>query len=226
MAKRSVPPTPGQTFGRWTVLAQAETVRRRQSTAPKWLCRCACGTERTVFQNSLLVGYSQSCGCRQKEVVTKHGLWTASGYHIWIGMNDRCHNMASGAYPNYGGRGITVCPEWRDTPEAFLNYIGTRPSPDHSLDRIDNDGPYAPGNVRWATRREQAQNRRSTHAITLNGDTRTITDWARRCGIDPSTLRTRLKRGWSIDQALTSPAGTSLLTRGRPKRAHSNAEIT
>lgn len=222
MAKRRVPPAPGQTFGRWTVLARAETRRQGRGasagTRPYWLCRCACGVEREVSQQHLFVGLSLSCGCRQREIVTSHGLHRMAEYVAWAGMMTRCYNQSDAGYPRYGGRGISVCHEWRDGPGAFIAYVGPRPSPEHSIDRIDNDGPYAPGNVRWATRREQAQNRGSTLLYTYDGVTRPLCEWTRALGFGQTTIRDRLAHGWSIEQALTLPVGTYIQKRGRPKR--------
>lgn len=116
-------------------------------------------------------------------------------FQAWAGMVSRCSNPNGGDYPNYGGRGIRVCKEWQDSYLAFLGHVGRKPSPQHSLDRIDNDGNYEPGNVRWATRAEQNLNRRNNRLVTHNGETRPLAEWVRLTGHNRNTLDNRLNRG-------------------------------
>lgn len=155
----------GLTFGKLTVIAIGEGTGRHTY----WDCLCQCGKKSTVSGDQLRSGKTTSCGCRRaeanKETRMTHG-HTAEDkkspeYESWAGMNKRCHNPNNHAYANYGGRGIEVCPEWRDSFEAFLDHVGMKPSPKHSIDRINNDGNYEPGNVRWATAKQQANNRRT-----------------------------------------------------------------
>lgn len=123
-------------------------------------------------------------------------------------MKTRCTNPKATKYADYGGRGIRVCDAWLTSFEAFLTDVGTRPSRQHSLDRIDNNGNYEPGNVRWSTVVRQNYNRRSNHLITHNGVTLTLTEWAQRLGITRSTLSARFNlRGWTIDKAMSSEIG-------------------
>lgn len=157
----------GQRFGRLVVLSRAENGPRN---APYWNVRCDCGTERVTRGASLRTGGSKSCGClvkdnnRRRE--TTHG--EAQGtdhnatpeYNAWSSMKGRCHNPRDKGYPNYGGRGIEVCESWRNSYQAFLGDVGRRPGPGYSIDRIDVNGNYEPGNVRWATARQQVRNRR------------------------------------------------------------------
>ncbi len=137
-------------------------------------------------------------------------------YNTWEGIKQRCHNPNEKRYAEYGGRGITVCVRWRESFEAFLADVGSRPSPEHSLDRLDNDRGYEPGNVRWATRSQQQRNRRTTnHRLTFRGETRCVTEWAEILGISERTLRARAVRGWSAERALTTPVQPRVHSTGR-----------
>ena len=144
----------GKRFGRWRVLAYAGRSR--------WFCRCDCGVRGDVDGQSLRDGSSKSCGCLSRELVkargTKHGMYGSPEYRSWISMKGRCLNPRHVYYENYGGRGISVYKEWLSF-EAFFADMGTRPE-GCSLDRIDPDGNYEPGNVRWANSKQQIQNRR------------------------------------------------------------------
>ncbi|MGW2692395.1 hypothetical protein ACWC3Y_11095 [Streptomyces sp. NPDC001296] len=126
-------------------------------------------------------------------------------YDTWRTMIRRCHAPSSHAYPRYGGRGIHVCPEWRASFDAFLEDVPPRPGPGYTLDRIDNNGPYAPGNVRWATAGQQARNTRVNHYLTARGQTRLLEEWVEITGIPKSTLFGRIKNGWSDEQAINTP---------------------
>lgn len=124
---------------------------------------------------------------------------------IWLGMKARCLNKKHKYFDVYGGRGITVCARWINSFEAFLEDMGARPTIEHSIDRIDNDGNYEPMNVRWALAKVQARNRSSNRYITFNGLTLSISEWAERTGLSKVTIRDRIERaGWSIDRALTA----------------------
>lgn len=151
----------GQKFGRWTVISRAPSKPNSQATY--WLCDCQCGKRKAVNSSALRGGISKSCGClriercRLPEGATskaKHPL-----YATWQSIKTRCFNSTHPSYRNYGARGISMAPEWRNDFELFAKSVGDKPSPKHSLDRIDNDGNYEPGNVRWATAVEQATNK-------------------------------------------------------------------
>jgi len=134
----------------------------------------------------------------------RHGMSKSPEFMIWSSANTRCYRKAAPQYPNYGGRGIYMAEEWRTSFARFLADMGRRP-PGGSLDRIDNKGPYAPGNCRWATAQEQHRNRRDSRWLTLGTVTLTASEWAERLDMLPNTLYERLRRGWSDEQALTTP---------------------
>jgi hypothetical protein len=151
----------GKKFGRWTVLAMHPN-RNRYGKA-LWLCRCDCGTERLVIGTLLRIGHSKSCGCVAIEKATKrlttHGMSNTSIYHRWHAMKQRCYNPNAEWYCNYGARGIGIHQDWRDDFQSYYADVGD-PPPGLTLDRVDNDGPYAPWNYKWATPKEQVANRR------------------------------------------------------------------
>lgn len=135
-----------------------------------------------------------------------HGDSQSAEYKIWGGILSRCNNPRHTPYPFYGGRGIRVCDRWLQY-ENFLADMGRRPSPKHSIDRIDNDGDYAPENCRWAVMSEQWRNTRRTRLVSFRGKTQCLKDWATELGINYSTLHTRITRyGWPVQRALTTKA--------------------
>ena len=196
---------PGQRIGRWTLLGVAPKFATRTSRRLRWMCRCDCGTEKLVLDQNLRlalrasVGGSRSCGCFAVERSTRHG--SASGgspaaeYLAWIHAKKRCNNPRNASYRNYGGRGIRICPAWADSFETFLKDMGPRPSPKHSLDRIDPDGDYEPGNCRWATTDIQTRNKRNTRWYAFEGERRILADVAARLGITRDQARALEKRG-------------------------------
>ena len=211
----------GQRYGKWTVLRPAATATRGGS----WVCQCECGLLREQLRCVLLAGRSTSCkSCSQaakmRECPTRlsHGHTRAGRktpeYVAWKSMRQRCLDPASNSYPNYGGRGVRVCERWLDSFEAFLEDVGRRPGKGYSIDRLDSDGHYEPGNVRWATRTEQARNRRSNHRITAAGVTLTMAEWEARNGWRRGVVANRLRSGWDPARAVTAP----LMAAHRPRR--------
>ncbi len=138
----------------------------------------------------------------------RHGHKPASGaspeYIVWTLMIARCTNPQSTSFPRYGGRGIRVCGQWLVSFETFIADMGPRPA-GLSIERINNDGNYEPANCRWATRTEQANNRRSSRYLELNGERMTMADWSRRTGLGQTLIHSRLKKGWTVERALTEP---------------------
>lgn len=197
----------GQSFGRITVLRPAGRNRFRHIM---WHTICTCGNGLIVSGKSLRNGKTTSCGCYHRERMiecnTTHGKSDAPEYRAWCGMKSRTLNQNEPNHKHYGGRGITVSDRWMRSFPDFLLDMGPRPSPKHSIDRINNDGNYEPGNCRWATQREQCNNKRSNRRLKYNGEHLTISEWARRFGIRPQSIIDRLDRlGWTIEAALTSP---------------------
>jgi hypothetical protein len=167
-----------------------------------------------VDSHNLKKGGSQSCGCIANEKTSKrsrtHGMSRTTVHSKWMSMIQRCTNALEAAYPNYGGRGIRVCDEWLNDFQAFYDHVSTLPhfgEKGRSLDRIDNDGNYEPGNVRWATRTEQQRNTSRNVSITFDGKTQCLTDWANELDLPRHVLQDRLfKLNWSVEHALTTPA--------------------
>lgn len=129
--------------------------------------------------------------------------FTTPEYYAWVDMRRRCNNPTFRVYYNYGGRGIKVCERWNNSFAAFLEDMGIRPSANHSLDRIDNDGDYEPGNVRWSTKLEQDNNRRTNVILTIDGVSHTIAEWSRISGVEVSLLSWRIKHGWPAERLLS-----------------------
>lgn len=198
----------GKTFGRLTV--QSPKMLGDGTFSGKWNCVCECGNHSEVSTASLNNGNSQSCGClsidRSREVLGTHLMAGTPEYYSWSNMKARCLNVNSSNYSRYGGRGITVCDEWKDSFEAFYADMGPRPE-GASLDRIDNDGNYEKSNCRWATKIEQANNTSTNRMLTAFGKTQSMADWAREQGLTHSCIKTRInRRGWDVEKALTTPS--------------------
>lgn len=192
----------GRRFGRLTVKSRA--VRKGLDNA-HWLCTCDCGNETEVDGYKLRRGITSSCGCLTKELLTTHAKTNSVEYRTWANIKARCYNRKNTHYSNYGGRGISVCDHWRNSFQNFFADMGPRPSPLYSVDRINNDGNYEPGNCRWATRTEQANNCRRNIFYTLGGESLTLGQWAKKLNINDGTLRNRVYRyGWSVERALTT----------------------
>lgn len=188
----------GDRYGEYELIAELPNRGRKRY----FLCRCSCGREVAVRFGHLRSGHSVSCGCVKGSLSSLSSL---PEYRIWKGMKRRCYRPKSRGYAGYGGRGIKVCDRWRESFENFLEDMGERPSTEYSIDRIDSDGDYEPGNCRWATRSEQSRNRNDNRILEFNGERMCLLDWARRYGMKKGTLHSRLSKGWTLRDALTQP---------------------
>lgn len=201
MAKKLI--SEGDVFGKWTVISEMFRVRNTTGV----LCRCECGNVRSVECTEMRCGRSTSCGCKGATFAHGHKPRDEASitYNSWQSMKTRCGVTGKRFFKNYKGRGITVCKQW-ETFDVFLRDMGERPTLDHTLDRIDNNGNYEPGNCRWATRKEQSRNTRTNRLITISGVTKCLTDWCQETGVGRSIASSRICRGWSPEKAVTVPA--------------------
>jgi hypothetical protein len=195
----------GRRFGLWTALPNYWRVGKRIF----WECRCDCGTTRGVCKGDLTGGQSTNCGCVRREKTaarnTVHGLRRSPEWNVWNRMVQRCHNPKNPGYRYYGARGVTVCDRWRSNFANFFEDMGGRPSASHELDRHpDPAGPYAPGNCRWVTHKQNCRNKRKHRRLTHDGKSLTISEWSELTGIKYLTIWMRVTRlGWSVADALT-----------------------
>lgn len=208
----------GKICGRWEVISLSESKKYFDKSKGRdvdhrfWVCRCACGVERSVSEMSLKSGKSSSCGCLNREISreknTKHGesmnRAKTPEYSAWSAMRGRCERPGDKRFSMYGGRGIKVCQRWQDFSN-FLEDMGRKPSPCHSIERIDNNKGYYPGNCRWETPHEQMTNRTVTHHILIDGESVPVATLAKIYNIPANTLRFRIVKGWDILDALETP---------------------
>jgi hypothetical protein len=200
----------GQKFGRLVV--ENKNPIRSLDGSIRWDCICECGKKVSVIGSNLVSENTTSCGCYNREIINKvnstHGMSHTPEYYIWKAMNQRCTNSNTKNYSDYGGRGITVCERWLDSFEAFYEDMGPRPSPDHSIERRENDGNYEKSNCYWATRTEQNNNKRNNTLYSYKGQEYSIKQLAnlpeaKVSGACISTLKNRINQsGYSIEKAL------------------------
>ncbi len=187
----------GKVYGLWTVLRYGQ---KDQRGCKLWICRCECGTERPVLQGALRFGRSASCGCQKRNARAEH----VRTWDCWSSMNKRCRSLLRPMVLSYAGRGITVCQRWKSF-DNFLADMGEKPA-GLTLDRINNDAGYFPGNCQWAKPKEQARNRRGNVRYSFDGLTLTQSEWAERTGLSQETLYYRINKAkWSVERALTTP---------------------
>lgn len=199
----------GRRFGRLTVLCADNGNRQRNM----WLCQCDCGNKKSVRGDHLISGATKSCGCYNRYLASKrqktHGMTGSPEYSAWRHMIARCESPLDSRFHCYGARGIKVCDRWkgRDGFQNFLNDIGPRPSPEYSIDRINNNGNYEPSNCKWSNRIEQANNKSKSMFITYQGETKTLRAWARELGLKYKRVWERMKYyGWSFEKAINMDA--------------------
>lgn len=208
----------GQKFNRLSVIRLHKSDKKSY-----WECLCDCGNFTIVSGGDLKSGNTRSCGCQKaislKEKFTIHGMSKSPEHRVWNSIQGRCYNENNRAYKSYGGRGIAVCDRWRYGEngrhgfQCFLNDMGTRPSASHSIERMDNDGPYAPWNCKWATIKEQSINKRNSVKVILDGKEVPLKDACKFFGINYYTAHNRILAGMPPEEAMSKP----LYSRGRKK---------
>lgn len=190
----------GKRFGRLVAIEMAGYTEKDKKIL--WKCRCDCGNEKIVRARGLTSGHTRSCGCLAseyiKEKLTTHGKCHTRLHNIWKSMIERCTRKTHEAYHNYGGRGITICDEWKKFEPFYEWGIANGYDDKLTLDRIDVNGNYEPSNCKWSTYKEQGNNRRTNTLMTFNGETKTQSMWADETGISYDVISHRLKRGWSV----------------------------
>ncbi len=194
----------GETFGRWRVLSRS-SYRDKRGKRSYFFCLCSCGTEKEVNGSSLTSGRSTSCGCYRAEVTSSrcktHGLTGGPEWLAWNNARQRCFNQKTRNFSDYGGRGISMCPLWKNSFSAFISFMGVRPSPKHTLERKNNSGGYSPTNCVWAFKKENCRNTRANRHITYKGKTQSLAAWVEFLGLNYKTTWRRLSLGWSIEEA-------------------------
>lgn len=203
----AIPIPVGKKFGRLTVLGLDKS---HTTTGRRVLTICDCGKSVSVCFKMLRTGNTRSCGCLRRDLVAdknkKHNLSNTPEYAAWKSMRGRCLVKSDGRYHKYGVKGIGIDPRWDDF-ETFLKDVGPKPGPEYSLDRYPNrNGNYEPGNTRWATASEQARNRDSSTTVVFDGEYYQSADLEDDCGLPRGTIKRRTDNGWSVEDAVRTPA--------------------
>ncbi len=192
----------GNRFGLLTAISRDFS---RREKGQYWIFKCDCGESKSIRSSYVVTGVRKNCGCVARQASReriKHGMYLSPEFSCWQSMKHRCSNHNNASYAAYGGRGISVCARWENSFESFYEDMGPRPSSKHSIERIDNDSGYEPKNCRWATKSEQASNRRNTRHFAYNGKSLTIAQWAKQTGVPDATTRSRISRGWTAKEVL------------------------
>lgn len=194
----------GQRFGKLTVIERGEN-KGKYTT---WICKCDCGNIKRIRTDALRSGVTVSCGKHQldhlknRQYKYPQDVRNRRIRNVWHGMMRRCNDEKDRSFKNYGGRGIKVCEEWNDYVSFARWAMRNGYSRNLTLDRIDNDGNYEPSNCKWSTQHEQRCNKQNSRRETINGITKTVSEWAKEYGVHPNTVYRRLDRGISINNAL------------------------
>ena len=216
-------PPVGSVFVRLTVVGDAPPKIKRYERV---MCVCSCGRRRAVRVASLVSGITKSCGCLVPDTMrkrsTSHGMSATPTYQTWRAMIRRCHEATEPSFARYGARGIKVCERWRRF-EAFVEDMGHKPE-GLSLDRIDNNGDYAPHNCRWATPKQQQRNRRCTSKLSVAGETKSAAEWAERTGIPVGAIRNRMKAGWDANRIISTPVPPHYIARRKCNRENASRQ--
>lgn len=203
---RKILAVPGALYGSLTVVKECKVPEGIKTKQVFWECMCLCGRAHVARSVDIRKGVTTQCSKCTRTLAgsnrATHGMIDSRAYNTWYGMKSRCMNPNDGKYHRYGGRGISVCAEWRDSFESFLLDMGEPPE-GMSIDREDNEKGYFKENCRWATVKQQNRNRRSNVPITINGKTMILVEWCEHFGIDRTTVSARMKKGLSPEQALS-----------------------
>lgn len=196
----------GKRFGKLTVIHRAEHSDHGRAN---WVCKCDCGKTCVVLGNCLRRGQTKSCGClradKNRERST-HGMRNTKLYSVWANIKNRCYNPSSKSYPSYGGRGIKVCDDWLDSSKFIEWAMSSGYSEGSTIERIDVNGNYEPGNCTWIPRAEQARNKTNSFLITIDGESKCLHQWCDETGMDYQLVYHRIKQlGWKPEKALTTP---------------------
>lgn len=197
----------GEFFGKFTVLRRGENrVEPSGKTKVYWLCKCECGSEKEIEASSLREGTSKSCGCVKKEnaknLNLSHGMYRSAQYKAWQKMKERCLNPNVERYPNYGGRGITVCKRWLESFENFYEDMGDKPTPQHSIDRKDVNGNYEKDNCRWVTNQEQHYNKTNTLYVRYKNENKSLSELCKKYHLNYKSTWRQYKKGFTFEQIL------------------------
>lgn len=219
MPKGSPKDITGQRFGYLVAIKLADPLITPREKKRRWKCKCDCGNTAIVLQTNLIQGKQTSCGCKHFDRIRTHGLARTRLYRIWRNMRTRCQNIKSPSYQDYGAKGISVCEEWNNF-EHFKDWaLSNGYSEELTIDRIDYNGNYEPNNCRWATIKEQMNNKSDNIVIKCDGESHTLMEWHEITGIAYGTLKGRYKRGWSAEQIMHTPVDK---TKSHRKQKGSN----